>query len=73
MKATQDFTHAGISVREGEEVAPLTFEADEVQMLIAAGLLIDGEPAKKEPDPKPKAVPQAAGKVKAAAKKEGSK
>lgn len=50
LKATHDFTHAGVSVKRGDKVAPLTFEADEVDLLIRSGLLED-DTVKAAPKP----------------------
>jgi hypothetical protein len=41
MKATQDFTEDGVSVKAGEEIQPGAFEADRLQSLLASGLVVD--------------------------------
>ncbi|MFH1636265.1 MAG: hypothetical protein ABIG63_19930 [Chloroflexota bacterium] len=43
LKATRDFSHAGIEVFAGQEIELNIFEPDDVQGLISKGLLVDTE------------------------------
>lgn len=43
--ALQDFTHAGVSVKAGDEIPFGMFEADELYRLILDGLVKDDRPA----------------------------
>lgn len=49
MKATQDFEYASIQVKAGDEVKPGMFEADQIQSLLAKGLLVDTEYHEEKP------------------------
>ena len=48
LKATQDFTYASMSVKAGEVIQPYQFEADQVQILLANGLIASETPQLKE-------------------------
>ncbi len=62
LKATQDFMYASISVKAGEEIKPYQFEADQVQILLANGLIAaeTPQPAEiKKAQPRKKTAPKA--------------
>jgi hypothetical protein len=57
MKATKDFTEWGVVVKAGDELKSGQFEADQVQSLLAKGLVVDDK-AKKEPAKAEKGKPK---------------
>jgi len=49
MKATQDFTLDGVTVKAGDEIKPGMFAADDLAALLHSGAVVSDEPLHNEP------------------------
>ena len=52
LKAKEDFKYVDTLIKKGDEVKPDMFEAEELNVLLSHGMVVDTEVKKVEPAPK---------------------